>query len=101
MHFFYFLSCYSSTIISILYLLGGDDYDDSVVEIIFQPNDTVVCVDIPIIDDSVLEQNETFIVNLVRPIVSSGVEIGNMNKSFLTIQNDDSKHIYKPWFCNF
>ena len=84
---------YYHTYLHILYLLGGDDYDDSIVEIIFQPNDTVVCVDIPIIDDSVLEQNETFIVNLIRPIVSSGTDIGNISRSFLAIQNDDSKHI--------
>ena len=68
------------------------DYNSlSMEEVVFQPGTSVVCLNISILPDNILESNETFVV-----VLESGdpdVNLG-LNTTTITIVNDDSE-LYK------
>ena len=70
---------------------GVEDYSPvSNIELLFQPASASQpqCVDIQLVDDSVLENNETFLVTLSS---SDSAVLTNPNAATVTINNDDGK----------
>ena len=58
----------------------------------FAPTETEKCVQFPIADDNIaLEPNETLIFRLVLTKVFTSVSLGPINRTTITIEDDDSK----------
>ena len=58
----------------------------------FSPTETEKCVQFPIADDSIaLEPNETLMFKLNLTEMIPGVSLGPINRTIITIQDDDSK----------
>ncbi len=66
---------------------GGDDYLANPVAVDFASGETSKTVTIPLIDDSVLESDETINLTLANP--TGGVTIGEQNNSVITIKDND------------
>lgn len=64
-----------------------------ILDIIIPANTTSVPIEIEIIDDNVLEQSETFRLNVMIPQESAalGISQGAIPSTRITINNDDSK----------
>ena len=58
----------------------------------FSPCDTEHCVDINIVDDFVLENDESFFVTLLRtPVLDSRIDLTPVNEEIVILDND-SEH---------
>lgn len=76
--------------------MGGSDYISLVNETItFEPNDTTKDIPIMIINETLVENNETFSVILTSES-SPMLVVEDPNTTHVTIRNDDSK-----MFCQF
>ena len=54
----------------------------------------VVTFDIPIIDDNILEENETFRVTINPDSLPLGLTLGSINETTVTIVDDECKFSY-------
>ena len=52
---------------------------------------TSVSFDIQIADDNILEDNETFTLNIVNSSLPNGITAGNPSQATVIIRNDDCK----------
>ena len=68
----------------------GEDYTAiSSVEVTFQPGDTMICVELDLPQDEILEDEESFriVIEAVGPL--PGVVIGDRNETTVFIRDDD------------
>ena len=63
------------------------DFDSTVIPVNFAANQTTAILNIPIIDDEIAEQNETFALALVNP--SEGTSIGTQNTATVEILDNE------------
>ena len=76
--------------LSIVYIIGdGQDYNSGQYNITFVVGVSSVSFDISIIDDEILEHNESF--NLGLCSLPDNVIVGNVSQATVTIMNDESK----------
>ncbi len=68
---------------------AGSDYNNTPITVNFANGETAKTVNIPIIDDSVLETTETINLSLSNP--SNGVTIGSQNSAIVNIIDNDFK----------
>ena len=68
---------------------AGSDYSNSSITVTFANGETSKTVNIPIIDDSILESNETINLSLSNP--TNGVTIGTQNSAVVNIIDNDFK----------
>ena len=59
-------------------------------------SDSMTCFNVSIRDDSVVELDEKFVVNLMLPLDSVGVGLGSPNQTCIIIENDDSEYATTP-----
>ena len=75
-------------------ITGGEDYTTVDTQLTFQPQPegqtTMQCVDVPIVDDGILEANETFIAQL-RSDNPDIIADTSSDSATVEIINDDSK----------
>nr|WP_277883323.1 Calx-beta domain-containing protein [Nostoc flagelliforme] len=71
--------------------IAGSDYNNSSITVNFADGETSKTVTIPIIDDSILESNETINLSLSNPI--NGVVIGTQNSAIVNVIDNDFKPI--------
>ena len=79
----------------ILNLTGGVDYGSksvSFIPVVFSAGVASISFDVPIIDDNILEQSETFNVSIDPISLPYGVTLGSTESAVVTILDDDSKH---------
>ena len=71
-------------------LLAGQDYIRVEETVTFEPNQSEVTVIVPLIDDRLVEGDETFrgVVSLLSTSLG-GVQIGTRNITIITITDDD------------
>ena len=67
------------------------DYGSGPYTVTFPAGETSVPFDIPINDDSILEDDENFMITIDPNSLPTGVTPGNPNQATVTIVNDDSK----------
>ena len=75
-----------------MHLIGGDDYGYGVstfIPLIFSAEVKIVSFDIPIIDDNILEDNETFLVAINSDSLPSSITLGSIDKTTVTIVDDE------------
>ena len=86
--------CYNQCFAAIILAVAGGDFLDPIPFIITFPtssmNDSVACVDIPIIDDEVVEGDHSFIVQGIGAD-PDGVVPGGPTNATITIQDNDSE----------
>ncbi|MCX5980388.1 MAG: DUF5050 domain-containing protein, partial [Nostocales cyanobacterium LacPavin_0920_SED1_MAG_38_18] len=70
---------------------AGSDYSNSPITVTFANRETTKTVTIPIIDDSLLESNETINLSLSNP--TNGVTLGTQNSAVVNIIDNDFKPI--------
>lgn len=68
------------------------DYNETMVELTFQPSDAVQAFTIPVLNDNVLEVEETFTGRLILVGDQRGVSLGRDLADFI-INDDDCKFI--------
>lgn len=56
---------------------------------VFEHGETTKTIPIPIIDDDIVEENETFEVSLEEP--TGGALVGKFRRTIVTILNDDGR----------
>ena len=69
----------------------GNDYTSGPYNVKFLAGSTSIPFDVPITNDDVLENNETFSLNIISSSVPDQVIIGNPRQSTVTIIDNDSK----------
>ena len=69
--------------------VGGTDYNSKSYSVTFPAGMTSVLFDIQIIDDSIVESNETFILNIINSSLPSGITASNPSQATVIIRNDD------------
>ncbi|MFB2938906.1 cadherin-like domain-containing protein, partial [Aerosakkonemataceae cyanobacterium BLCC-F154] len=67
-----------------------NDYDNTPILVSFASGEANQTVNIPIVDDSLLEGNETINLSLSNP--TGGATLGNQNTAILTIVDNDANH---------
>ena len=69
------------------------DFDSSRITVMFGPTETIKTFNISIVDDSMVESQESFTlsIQLSRTTVRLGVERGNPSIAEVIINNDDGK----------
>ena len=67
------------------------DYDDGPHRITFPAGTTIVYLNIPIIDDNIVEDDENFTLTINSSSLPTNIVIGNVNEITVTIANDDCK----------
>jgi uncharacterized repeat protein (TIGR01451 family)/uncharacterized delta-60 repeat protein len=77
-----------SFVISNRTAIAGEDYVMTNGTITFAPGETLKNFEVPLINDSVVEPDETIAMSLVNP--SGGVPLGGQKTATLTIVNDDT-----------
>lgn len=70
---------------------GNVDYVSGPYTITFLPRVTYVILDVPIINDDIVETNESFILTIDPSSLPSNVVVGDPYEATVTILNDDSK----------
>ena len=80
----------------VLFICIADDFNMSLVPIMFKPNTTEVVVNITIVDDKELELTEEFSTELVIPdsVHDIGVNPGSITRAVVKIVDDDSELLY-------
>ena len=74
-----------------MYIIGdGQDYNSRQYNITFNVGVNSVSFDISVIDDDILEHNESF--NLGLCSLPDNVIVGDISQATVTIVNDDSKY---------
>lgn len=66
---------------------AGDDYNNNPIIVDFANGETSKTITIPIVDDSILESNETINLTLANP--TNGATIGTQNSAIVNIIDDD------------
>ena len=74
-----------------LKLNTGSDYEFEPNMIEFIPGITRMGFDVLIIDDNLVEGNETFILSIDESSLPESVTVDNRNQAIVTIVDDDSK----------
>ena len=67
------------------------DYNVGPYPITFPARTTIVYLDIPIINDNIVEDDESFILTINSSSLPIDIFIGNGNETTVTIANDDCK----------
>ena len=75
---------------------AGLDYIRTARTVTFAPTVTSQVVMVPIINDSVVENDELFVANLSVPALQSGVMLG-ASRVTVEITDDDRKYNYKDF----
>ncbi|MFZ1030213.1 MAG: Calx-beta domain-containing protein [Limnoraphis robusta] len=70
---------------------AGEYFDENLISVRFAANQRTATVDIPIIDDDLVEEDETFFLELVNPSV--GTEIGSQNTATVEIIDNEVARI--------
>ncbi len=70
---------------------AGEDFDDSLISVRFAANQRTATVTVPIVDDDLIEEDETFFLELINP--SSGTIIGNRNTATVEIIDNNLARI--------
>ena len=73
-------------------ITGGVDYDSGPYTVIFPAGVTSVSFDVSIIDDNMVENNETFDLTIVSSS-SNKITLGSSVQATLTIFDNDCKHL--------
>ena len=70
-----------------------EDYVDGSYKVAFIPESTTAELQVPIVDDTVCEDEEVFIGNIIIPtaLVAVGVMAGPQNTATIFIEDDDGK----------
>ena len=70
-----------------------EDYVDGTYNVAFIPESTTAELQVPIVDDTVCEDEEVFFGNIMIPtaLVANGVRAGPQNTATITIHDDDGK----------
>ena len=70
-----------------------EDYVDGIYNVAFIPGSTTAELQVSIVDDTVCEDEEVFLGNLIIPtvLVANGVRAGPQNTTTISIQDDDGK----------
>ena len=73
--------------------VAPEDYVDGSYNIAFNPESTTAELQVPIVDDTVCEDEEVFIGNIIIPtaLVAVGVMAGPQNTATISIHDDDRK----------
>ena len=74
-------------------IIDGEDYSGNTMTVIISARVTTQPLTINIIDNNIVECDETFNVTIVS-ITTCGVTIGSNNNSEVMITDDDGKHIF-------
>jgi len=69
---------------------GGVDYDFGPSTVTFPAGVTSISFDVPIIDDNILEDDETFNI-ILSTSLSDRISIGTPSQAIITIQGNDRK----------
>ena len=77
----------------ILVPVAPDDYIDDTYNVTFIPESTTAELQVPIVDDTVCEDEVVFFGNIMipSPLVAVGVMAGPQNTATISIQDDDGK----------
>ena len=75
----------------LIHFEGDVDYNSGPYSVRFPPDTTCVPFDVPVINDNILEHNETFSLIIWSTSLPDQVIIGNPRQSTVTIIDDDSK----------
>ena len=70
---------------------GGVDYDSGPYTVTIPAGVTSASVNVPINDDNILEADEMFNLNVDSTTLPTGVTVGAIGSSSVTIENDDCK----------
>ena len=81
-HYLQYINCFCK---------GNVDYTSGSYNVIFPAGITSASFDVSIIDDNILESNETFSLNIIHHLLPTKVTRGNPKTSTVTIVDDDSK----------
>ena len=73
--------------------LAGADYNATILPVEFQMTQTQIPLIIPLIDDDILENTESFTVILAVTSGDSNVELGPRNETRITIIDNDGKEL--------
>ena len=73
--------------------VAPEDYVDGTYNVAFIPESTTAELQVPIVDDTVCEDEEVFFGNLIiaTALVAFGVMAGPQNTTIISIQDDDGK----------
>ena len=73
--------------------VAPEDYVDGTYNVAFIPESTTAELQVPIVDDTVCEDEEIFFGNLIiaTALVAFGVMAGPQNTTIISIQDDDGK----------
>ena len=73
--------------------VAAEDYVDGTYNVTFIPESTTAELQVPIVDDTVCEDEEVFFGNIMIPtaLVVVGVVAGPQNTATISIHDDDSK----------
>ena len=74
----------------ILPTTGGSDYQAVTRTLTFQPNENRMCFNVPIMNDGLDEGTESFSAEIIS-VPSSGVVIGDPERSIISITDDDGE----------
>lgn len=87
------LLCKTTTLAILIFFTANVDYDQESQEIIFNPGDVIRCVEIDTLPDTVLENTERFIAQLILPAdtVDLGVTPGDRTETTISIIDNDGK----------
>ena len=75
----------------IIVAAGGDDYDSGPYTITIPAGMTSAALDVEIVDDNVIERNETFYVAILTRSLPNGVVVGSPGQAQVTILNNNGK----------
>lgn len=85
------LICKTTTLAILIFFTANVDYDQESKEIIFNLGDVIRCVEIDTLPDTVLENTERFIAQLILPAdtVDLGVTPGDRTETTISIIDND------------
>lgn len=67
------------------------DFEEDSQIVMLGPTDNMTCFNIPIRDDSVVELDEKFAVDLMLPLGNVGAQLSSLDQTCIVIENDDSE----------
>ena len=73
----------------------GVDYDSGPYTVTFTAGQTNVSFDVPVNDDEIFEDNESFQLSIIRRSLPDDVNRGNPGRATLTIVDNDSELLYR------
>ena len=76
-------------------LTGDYDYNSGPYNVLIPAGVTNVSFTVPIIDDNIIESNETFILTIKESSLSNRLAYGSYGATIVTIIDDDCKLRYK------